>query len=63
MITVKHTHIKVNDTEYNIYEEQDNSVTIVCATDGNEIHITKEALSQFITVLRNIENSQDHYDW
>lgn len=63
MITTKHTHIKVNDTEYNIYEEKDKSVTISCPTDGNEVHITQEALSQFVTVLQNIERSQDHYDW
>lgn len=59
MITTKHINIKVGK-EYNIHKEADKSVTIVCATDGNEINITKSALSQLITVLQNVERSQDH---
>ena len=63
MIVDKHTHIKVNNTEYDIREEADKSVTISCPTDGRDLNITKAALSQFVTVLQNIERSQDHYDW
>lgn len=63
MIQIKHIHIKTDDKEYNVYEESDKSVTIICPTEGRDINIAANCLSQLVSVLRNIENTQNHYDW
>jgi hypothetical protein len=63
MITVKHTNIKVDEKEYNIYEEADKSVTITSSTSGETINIATTCLNQLVTALGNVEKCQNYYDW